>query len=269
MEAQPLTVISASADARQAQFTPYDYGREGDTRPYQVVMPAYGAPQFLTTFTKLNDALRECKTLCSLQGRPFRLVRWGASVPCYPCREKRAVSFPRFKAMYSPGALEGYPEATPIAEARPNGVYIFGPRGDQTLVGRANYIVTRRAFPPSNCLYTANAAAGGSGGSDIVAAPPQRYLEAVKSAQYIANREGRQTYVCAGFGSSCQGRDPLKWMPVVYAQPGGLTARYPYEKDFGSGTVYGSTSVSSNVTPAEYAELIEESRGGTFLGQGA
>lgn len=267
MEAQPLTFVGARADARQAQFTPYDYNREGDTRPYQVVMPAYPAPRFLETFTDLKNGLRECKTLCGYQGRPFRLVRWGASVPCVPCG-KRPSRLASAKVIFSSGALEGYPEATPIAEARPEGVYIYGPSGAQTLVGKPNYIVSRKAFPPSNCLYTANAHASGPGGSDIVAAPPQRYLQAVRSAQILATQEGRQTYVCAGFGSSCS-RDPKKWMPVVYANPGGLVARYPYEKDFGAGTTYGSTSVSANVSPEEYRELIAESEGYTFLGQGA
>jgi hypothetical protein len=265
MEVEPLTNISARVDAQQAQFTPYDYGRVGDQRPYQVVMPSYGAPQFLSTFARLDDALRECKTMCGYEGRPFRLMRWGARVPCYPCGKRRTAGLPRGQAIFSSGALEGYPEATPIAEARPEGVFIYGPKGEQFLAGQPNYIVSRKAFPPSNCIYSANANATGPDGTNVIAAPPQRYVEAVQSAQYLANHEGRRAYVCAGFGSSCEKRDASKWMPVVYAQPGGLVARYPYERDFGKGTVYGSTSITRNVTPEEFRELIAESEGASFL----
>lgn len=270
MEAHPVIpdILSARADAQQAQFSPLDYGREGDTRPYQVVMPDYPAPKFLNTFANLNAALRECGTLCAMKGRPFRLVRWGARVPCLPCKQGRSpLRMPTVKAQFSPGALEGFPEATPIAEFDRSGVWIYGPRGNKHLVGQPNYLVTRTPFPTcKSCQYFPTPQATSSGD---IAAPPQHYVEAVKSAQYIADREGRRTYVCAGFGSSCKGRDPQKWMPVVYAQPGGLVARYPYERDFGPGTVYGSTSVKTDVTPGEYRELIRESEGGTFLPQGA
>lgn len=267
MEAHPIPdQVSAAMDAQQAQFSPLDYGREGDVRPYQIVMPAYPAPTFLNTFANLNAALRECGTLCRLKGRPFRLVRWGSSVPCYPCAQgKTPLGLPKAQIRFSPGALEGYPEAEPLLEMHPRaGVFLYGPRGDKTVVGHANYVVSRKAFPVcGSCQYNATELPG------EIAAPPQHYLQAVKSAQYIAEREGRRTYVCAGFGSSCKGRDPKKWMPVVYAQPGGLVARYPYDKLAGEGTVPGSTNIITPVSEGAYKELIEESKGGSFLPMGA
>lgn len=267
MEAQTIPdLVSAQMDAQQAQFSPLDYGRSGDIRPYQIVMPAYPAPQFLNTFANLNAALRECGTLCRLRGRPFRLVKWGASVPCYPCKQGRVpLGLPRGQATFSPGALEGYPEATPIAEMHPrSGVFLYGPRGDKVVVGQANYVVTRKPFPTcGSCQYNATELPG------EIAAPPQHYLQAVKSAQYIADYEGRRTYVCAGFGASCKGRDAKKWMPVVYVQPGGLVARYPYEGLDASGTVPGSTNIVTPVDESSYKELIEQSAGGSSLPMGA
>ena len=261
-------IVSARADAQQAQFSPLDYGREGDTRPYQIVMPSYPAPRFLQTYANLAVGLRECGTLCSLQGRPYRLVRWGSSVPCLPCNQGRLpLRLPSGKIKFSSGALEGYPEAEPIADFHPrSGVWIYGPQGQKKLVGRPNYVVSRKPFPTNaSCKYVAST---GMPKGEVVA-PPQRYIEAVQSAQYLADAEGRTAYVCSGFGSSCKGRDSSKWMPVVYVQPGGLVARYPYEKDFGKGTVYGSQNITQTVTPEEFRELIRESEGGTFLAQGA
>lgn len=245
---------SAREQARYEQATTYDYGRVGDQRPFQVVFPAYKAPKFLETFHTLEQGLRECGTLCRLKGLPFRLVKWGGKVPCVPCGTKiRDNRLPGFKVIYSKGALEGFPDAMPIADFQPNGQKIvYGPLGEQKLVGQSSFVVSASPYP-SVGRYTP--------------APLQmRYLDAVKSAQYLAENTGRTTYLCSSFGVDA----PMDadWFPVVYVQPGGVVARYPYERDFGS-SVPGSTTGVTSVSPSEYSELIAESRGATYLGQGA
>jgi hypothetical protein len=243
--------------AQQAQFTTYDYGRVGDQRPYQVVMPSYEAPQFLKTFMNLHEGLRECLTLCSLQGRPFRLMRWGARNPCIPCKQRfkgggRLPSFVR-----SPGALKGYPEARPIMEAHPTkGVSVFGPRGEVMKPGGANYRVSEMPWIDQRPRDLYN-----PGPVNL------RYLQAVQTAQEFAGRSGKRAYVCSSLGADCKGRKK-QWFPVVYADPGGLVARYSYEEDFGAGTVPGSTSVSTDVGPDSYRELLLQSEGATRLAQG-
>jgi hypothetical protein len=203
----------------------------------------------------MQDALRECDTLCRLTGKPYRLVKWGARIPCVPCGQKiRDNRLPGLKVRYSRGALQGYPEATPIAEVRPQGTFVYGPQGEETLVGAPNYRIASKPFPRSE-FYNPEA-------------PSQRYIEAVKSAQYIADRAGRRTFVCSSFGAPCTGRGP-NWVPVVYADPGGLVARYPYELELGKGAIAGNTNVVTGVTPSEYRELIVQSEGSTLLPNGA
>lgn len=250
---------SAAAIAQQAQFTIYDYGRVGDQRPYQVVQPAYGAPQFLKTFINMQDGLRECMTMCALQGKPFRLMKWGSKNSCVPCNQRIRDNRLPSLVVKSRGALKGYPEAKPIAEAHPDrGVTIFGPKGEEMRPGEANYRVSPIPW------------IGKESPTDFYVPGPinKRYLEAVKTAQFLAGRAGKRVFVCSSFGASCKSRNPKKWMPVVYADPGGLVARYPYEENFGGGTVPGSTSVTTGVSPQAFRELLAESRGATYLGQG-
>ncbi len=245
----PIYLKSARAESAQANFSIDDYGRVGDQRPYQVVQPSYQAPQFLSEFTNLEAALRECKTLCRLQGKPFRVVRWGRTgsgnrggVPCRACRTPRASS--RFPA--GSGNLHGYPNAAPIAEIHPDGQRIvFNPRtGAGQLVGRPNYVVSHTPFPRERHLSKL----------------PQRYLEAVKSAQFLAARTGRRAFICSSLGANCKGRNPKSWVPVVYVQPGGLDKRYP--------NIPTGTTIVNKVSPKYFQELIAESRGATRLGQG-
>lgn len=248
----PTYLSSSQAEAAQADFSVEDYGRVGDQRPYQVIQPAYNAPKFLTQFTNLEEALQECKTLCHLEGKPFRVVRWGRTgsgasggVPCQPCRVRARV--PRFPRQVKPdGCLHGYPDATPIAEFQPGGRRIvFDACGSPHVIGENNFVVSRTPFPR---LYDPKPL-------------PQRYLEAVQSAQLLANRTGRRTYICSGFGADCNKRDPKRWMPVVYVDPGGLRERY---SSVGQGTVQ-----VKPITESHFRELVAESKGATLLGQGA
>ena len=250
---------SARVNAGQAQFSTADYGRVGDQRPYQVVQPAYDAPQFLKTFMNLQDGLRECLTMCALKGKPFRLVRWGSKNPCIPCNQKILDNRLPHLVMRSRGALGGYPEAKPVAEAHPDrGVTVFGPDGGESRPGEARYRVSDIPW------------IGREAPTEFYVPGPinKRYLEAVKTAQFLAGRAGKRTFVCSSFGASCKSKNPKKWVPVVYAEPGGIVARYPHEENFGGGTVPGSTSVTTNVSPQAFRELLAESRGATFLGQG-
>lgn len=243
--------VSAKLDARQAQFTRYDYGREGDTRPYQVVMPSYPAPKFLQTFVNLRDGLRECGTLCRLHGKPFRLVKWGSKVPCVPCGQQKTNRLPSY-TMRSRGALEGYPEATPIAEAHPTkGVSVFGPHGGEMLVGTPNYIASRTPFPISP-----------SPDSPI----NQNYLQAVQTAQYLTGRSGARTYVCAGFGSECS--KSKSFVPVVYVDPGALVVRYPQGLPLSNSqatSIPGSAVITTPVSPDAFKQLLAASEGRSLL----
>jgi len=243
-------LTSARDNSAYAQFSIDDYGRQGDERPYQVVQPAYDAPKFLDRFNNLDAALRECKTLCTLQGKPFRVVRWeragsGArgGVPCKVC--KGCPPSPRFPQR-RPGELHGYPDATPIAEVRPDGQHIvYNHCGKPKLVGRSNYVVSHTPFP-----------------REFHPRPlRQNYLEAVKTAQLYARRRGRRAYICSDFGAKCKGRNPKYWVPVVYVNPGGLAMRYPDDP-------VGTTTVNP-VGPGQFKELVAQSRGASLLGQGA
>ena len=245
---------TAQAEAAQADFSVDDYGRVGDNRPYQIVRPAYDAPEFLEQFMYLNEALRECKTLCHLEGKPFRVVRWGRTgsgnrggIRCKVCRTCPA--WARFPKNLKPGsgALHGYPDAVPLAEFHPNGQHIvFRKCGAGNLVGTPDYIVSPTPFPSE----------------EFHPAPlPQRYLEAVKTAQYFALNRGRRAYICSSFGAPCNKRNPKHWVPVVYVDPGGLRERY-------DSTTTGDVVVTP-ISPGYFQELVAESRGATYLGQGA
>lgn len=238
---------SAEAEAAQAQFSIDDYGRVGDQRPYQIIEPAYPAPKFLERFAYLGDALRECKTLCRLQGKPFRVVRWGregagarGGVGCSPCKRQRPVA--RFPLT---GCLQGYPDATPVAEARPNGQHIvFDCRGNPQLVGKPAYAVSGNPFPRE---YDPRPVT-------------QRYLQAIKTAQDLVRRRKKRAYIVASFAAKGS-RSSKYWVPVVYVDPGGLRK---VQDDAGVGT-----TVVQPISRQHFRELIAQSKGASFLGQGA
>lgn len=246
---------TAQAEAADAQFSIDDYGRLGDNRPYQVVQPAYDAPEFLQQFATAEAALQECKTLCHLEGKPFRTVRWErvgsgnrGGVRCEVCRSCPSSTRDRFPRHLKPGsgALHGYPNAIPIAEVQPNGQHIvFKKCGAGKIVGTPDYVVSRTPFP-----------------REYHPRPlPQRYLEAVRTAQRLSENTGKRAFICSSFGAPCNKRNDKYWTPVVYVDPGGLRERHD---SMPAGTV----KVNS-VTPAYFKELVAESRGATYLGQGA
>jgi hypothetical protein len=254
----PQFLATREGEAYTSQYSTSDYGDRGDTRPYQIVMPNYPAPKFLARYAYLKDALRECGTLCQLKGQPFRLVKWGSRLPCYPCGSRsRGNRLPSVKIMRSPGALRGYPRAEPIADFKPRGGTIIYNNGQPQLVGAPNFQVTRNPNPPQNFVH-------------FDTPLPQRYIEAVKSAQYIAKTTGQNAFLCSSMGASCKSRDPKKWVPMVYVTPGGLVKRYPHDMKLPKGvsSVKGSTSVVNAVSPDEFRELVRQSAGRTRLGQG-
>lgn len=250
-EASPIDPFSEKAVAAKAGFSVSDYGRQGTEGPYQVVMPTYPAPKWLRRFAALGPALRECSTLCQLKGKPFRVVRWGregsgarGGIPCPACRVPPQSRFPRpVPCRRGKGCLPGFPDAHPIAEYRPNGQQIvYDASGKGQVVGRPNYVVSHNPFPR---LYRKEAY-------------PQRYLDAVASAQRLARGSGRRTFVCSGFGSKPSTK---RGVPVVYVDPGGLVKRYPDEET--------GTTVVNQVSPRYFQQLVAESRGRSYLGQGA
>lgn len=266
----PAYLMTKEGEAASSNFSVTDYGRVGDQQPYQIVLPSYPAPQFLQTYSNLNKALRECGTLCQLSGKALRLVKWGSRLPCLPCGPKKRLNkLPSLRVRRSPGALEGYPDASPVADMSPSGrVIVYGPDGTPQIVGAPNYVVSRDAWPAAACGTM------GSPGSAMGVGVPgsrvrQRYIQAVQSAQYLANAEGKQAYVCSGFGADCKGRNPKKWVPVVYVQPGGLVRRYADDMPIGNASsIAGSTNVITRVTPGEYQNLVAQSDGGSFSAQG-
>jgi hypothetical protein len=249
-----LPLSTREGEAYESQFSTSDYGSVGDQRPYQIVQPSYPAPRFLSRHAYLANGLRECSTLCQTTGQPFRLVKWGARVPCYPCKSgKRSNELPGFK-IHSPGALAGYPEATPIADFNPRGsTIVYGPDGQPKLVGAPNFVISRTPNPPNMFV-------------DYKTPIGKRYLEAVKSAQYISNATGKNTYLCSSLGADC-GRNK-KLVPIVYVQPGGLVKRYRSDLVLPN-SIPGSQVAATPVTEAEFRELLRESEGRTRLGQGA
>lgn len=258
---EPSSLETAEGEAAQAQFSPYDYGSVGDQRPFQVVYPSYPAPQWLNQFAYLGDALRECGTLCQSYGVPFRVVKWGGRIPCMPCKQTiRDNRLPSIRVIskdriYSQGALQGYPEATPVAEVRPDGTsLIYAPDGSTHLANRKNFYVASLGEIVNP--YCANNP------------PPlaKSYVEAVKSAQYMTgNYWNKPSFVCSGFNQVCKGK---KGVPVVYVQPGGIARRYPEEikaDKFGASTSEGSIVITQPVTPEMFRQLIALSEGGNTL----
>jgi hypothetical protein len=257
----PGFLATREGESYDAQFSTSDYGAVGDQRPYQIVMPNYPAPRFLARFAQLDAALRECGTLCQLTGQPYRLIKWGSRLPCYPCRgKKRTNMLPGIRVIQSPGAIAGFPNALPIADFSPRGsTIVYGPDGQPKLVGAPNFRVSRTPNPPENFV-------------DWSTPLPQRYVEAVNTAQYLARATGKSAYICSSFGADCQRPDAagMKWKPVVYVQPGGLVQRYRADLPPGRATsAKGSTSMTTTVTENEFRELLRESAGGSLLGQGA
>lgn len=255
----PEFLATRTGESHQSQVSTNDYGSVGDQRPYQIVQSTYPAPKFLNRFMYLDAALRECGTLCQTTGQPFRLVRWGSRVPCYPCGggvRRTANSLPRY--IRSPGALRGYPDAQPIADFQPGGTFVYGPDGQPMVVGAPNYIVSRTPTPPSNFV-------------DFKTPLLTGYREAVQTAQRLAGVTGQNTYVCSSLGASCKSRDSKKWVPVVYVQPGGLVKRYHEDMQLPPRVTSsrGSIAVTQPVTEDEFRELVRESEGGSRLGQGA
>jgi len=252
----PQFLATREGEAYSSQFSTDDYGEVGDQRPYQIVFPSYPAPKFLARYQELKAALNECGTLCQLTGKPFRLVKWGSRLPCYPCQgRKRTNKLPGLK-ITSPGALRGFPSAQPIADFHPRGgTLIYGPDGQPKLVGAPNFRVTRNPNQPRSFVNWETPI-------------PQRYLEAVKTAQYVARATGRNAFLCSSMGASCKSRNPKKWVPVVYVTPGGLVQRYPHDLQLpGATSTKGSTSAVNTVTADEFRELVRESEGRTRLGQ--
>lgn len=249
--------MALTVNQREAQneaFSISDYGSEGDQRPYQIIRPAYPAPEFLKKFMNLSQAIRECQTLCQDQGRPFRLVKWGARIPCQACtnRPLRTDRLPSFVVSRAGGlnglggcncssgrALAGVPGAQVVADVKPGGqTIVYGPGGYPQLVGAPNYVITTDPLGIE---------------IDPKKQPSMRYLQAVQAAQILASRVGKKVYVCSKMG--CKGRKGA--IPVVYVQPGGIVRANPLST--------GNETVVNTVSPEHYQELIMESRGGSFL----
>lgn len=244
----------ARSQAQAANFSTDDYGR--DEGVYQVVSPSYPAPQFLRQFANLRQALRECDTLCRLEGRPFRAVRWGregsgaaGGVRCQACCPRPPGSkLPSNRHRYSTcGCLEGFPNVTSIAEFRPGGQRIvFGPNCcSKRIVGTPNYVVAHTPFvrtyvPDKNRL---------------------RYTQGMAALQYLAGHSGKRTYLCAGLLDDCNQRDPKLWTPVVYVDPGGYVKRYAPK--------LGNEVGVSTVNAAQFRELVAMADGRSTLPMGA
>jgi hypothetical protein len=256
----PEFAATREGEAYTSQYSTADYGRVGDQRPYQIVFPSYPSPKFLGQFAYLDEALRECGTLCRLTGQPFRLVKWGARLPCYPCRKPKGFNrLPATRSIRSIGALEGFPDAQPICDMKPDGgCIVYDYRGQPRMVGAPNFKVVRSPLDPKKNYV------------DFGTPIPQRYLEAVKTAQYIANTTGKNAYICSSRGASCKSRDPKDWVPLVYVSPGGLVQRYPTDLKLPIGvhSSMGSTSVVNPVTEDDFRELVRQGMGRTRLGQG-
>jgi len=251
----PLRLSTREGESYEAQFSTSDYGRVGDQRPYQIVYPSYPAPKFLSRHQYLNDALRECDTLCQLRGQPFKLMRWGGRLPCYPCGGRKSTNVLPSLRIHTAGALTGFPGLTPVADFRPTGTRIvYGPDGQPKMVGAPNFVVTRTPNPYAE-FY-------------LPEPLPQRYLEAVRTAQMIASDTGRNTYLCSSFGGGCGGLNNKKWMPVVYVDPGGVVRRYHKDLTLPNSPA-GSAVATTPVTEGEFRELLRESSGASRLGQGA
>jgi hypothetical protein len=248
----PEVLTNARAEAAYSNFSIDDYDKVQG--PYQIVMPAYPTPVWLQKFSNMTAALRECGTLCTLRGRPFRLMAWSRSgsgarggVPCAQCKKTPNPSRfarPVCRCKNGAGFLQGFPDAHPIAEFRPGGQrLVYDASGNAKLVGKPDYAVSRTPFPR---VYNDKPVY------------PQQYMEAIRMGVQLANRNGQRVFVCSGFGQDCKKKVGV---PVVYVDPGSYVRRY---NDMTPGTV-----AVNNVSPEYFQELVEESRGGTYLGQGA
>jgi hypothetical protein len=250
LSAAPVNPFSERSVAAYSDFSIDDYGK-ADDGPYQVVMPTYKAPKWLKTYAEMGPALRECGTLCTLKGVPFRVVRWGregsgaaGGIPCAACKNTtpNPARFPRHvrctscrggcrscgaRRRLGPGYLPGFPDAHPIAEFRPNGQrLVFDLNGVPQLVGRPNYVVSHNPFPR---LYRREVY-------------PQRYLEAVRAAQAFANGWKARAFVV----------DKTRGTPVGFVDPG-----------------LADNVLVTPISPEYFQELVAESRGRSYLGQGA
>lgn len=250
--------LGDAAGAQAATFSIDDYGY-GPPGPYQIMEPTYPAPKWLGQYVYLGQALRECQTLCTLQGRPYRVVRWGregsgarGGVPCKPC--KPVPGGARFPSHVPCGCKSnglsglsgcGCGDPTPLAEFRPNGQKIvFDAQGNGHVVGRPDYIVSRNPFPRT---YSPRK-------------PTQLYEDAVKTGQYLANRENKRVFICSQFGAPGCKTSP-RAVPVVYVDPGGLVKA---DHQNPQGTV-----LVNPVSPEYFQELVAEGRGRSRLGWGS
>lgn len=246
---------TAVAQAAASNFSIDDYGR--DEGVYQVVVPSYPAPRFLKQYNYLAQALRECETLCRLEGKPFRAVRWGregagaaGGVPCKACCPRPPGSrFPSTPLRYSNcGCLDGFPNLKSIAEFWPDGRrLVFTGRGccSRRVVGAPNYIVAHtpfvRTYVPEHKRL--------------------RYTQGMAALQYLANHSGKRSYLCSGLLNDCKSLDPKLWTPVVYVDPGGIAKRYgsPRSNEVGA----------HKMNAAEYREYVAMSEGRSTLPVGA
>lgn len=242
---------SAQGQSQAANFSIDDYGR--DEGVYQLVSPSYPAPRFLRQYNYLRKALRECSTLCRLEGKPFRVVRWGregagadGGVPCQACCPRPPGSrFPHTPYGSCCNGFEGYPDLTSVAELRPDGQHVvFEGCCGRRLVGRPNYVVAHTPFVRT---YVKD--------KDRLT-----YTQAMNAIQYIATH-GKRAYVCSGLLTDCKEHDPLLWTPVVYVDPGGIIRRYPKE--------LGSEVGVSVMSPALFREYVAMGRGRSTWPHGA
>jgi hypothetical protein len=239
--------VTNRGEAFQSQFSVDDYGYVGDQQPYQVVYPSYPAPVWMKRYSDLNQALRECRTLCRLEGKPFRLVKWGKPVRsgCTDCGSRPTNRLPnvRGQAMGVLKGLDGSPRvARPVADVHPNGAMeVWDKDGRRArMVGEQNYVVSpQRAFRGEHKVTIPN------------------YFDAVKSAQYLASHSGRRAYVC----TRARCKDGKKWVAVAYVQPGGLSRDNKPAR--------GAENVITPMTPNMMRQAQMSSRGGNILGQGS
>jgi len=249
----PQALSPAASLAADAQFSTSDYGAVGDQRPYQIVQPAYPAPRFLARYSNLSNALRECGTLCQLTGQPFRLVKWGGRLPCYPCRSRKTANSLPSVRIHSPGALAGYPNSAPVADFTPGGTTVYDRNGQPHVIGAPGFVVSRTPFPATSVSTKGPL--------------PQRYAEAVRTAQLLSAATGRTTYICSSLGANCDPKNKQQ-IPVVYVEPGGLVKRFPSDLTL-TGSTPGSIAATTSVTEDEFRELVRQSAGQSRLGQGA
>lgn len=248
LEADYTAPVSAQGEAAQAQFSVTDYGYVGDQQPYQIVLPAYPAPVWMQRFNNLGHALRECKTLCRMEGRPFRLVRWGQAVRtgCQHCGNHPTNRLPDVRIRSVAGVargMDGRPRvAVPLADVFPDGaVEVWDKNGKKArMEGEQDFVVSQqRAFRGEH--------------KDTI----PDYFDAVRSAQFLASHTGKKTYVCTR--AKCS--DGKSWTAVSYVHPGGIKLSNPRPQ--------GDDIRVTPMTPQMVRQAIAASQGATLLGQGA